>query len=71
MLRKNNFLVIENEEEDEEEIIIPDGEEEEAMRALLQRFNKKVWTYQELRAVTKLFDSDLTREEKRRMVGRE
>lgn len=41
---------------------------EEAMRALLERFNKKVWTYQELRRVTKLFDSDLRREEKHKLV---
>ena len=34
------------------------------MRAVLQKFDKKVWSYQELRAVTKLFDADLKREEK-------
>lgn len=44
---------------------------EEAMRALLSRMNKKVWSYQELRRVTKLFDSDLSREGKERMVGKE
>jgi len=39
------------------------------MRAMLQKFDKKVWNYQELRAVTKLFDADLKKEEKERMVG--
>jgi hypothetical protein len=42
---------------------------EEAMRALLQRFDKKVWAYQELRRVTKLFDTDLTRAEKHKLVS--
>jgi len=47
---------------------LPD-KKEEAMRAMLQKFDKKVWSYQELRAVTKLFDSDLKKEGKRRFVG--
>jgi len=46
---------------------LPD-KKEDAMRAVLQKFDKKVWSYQELRAVTKLFDSDLRREEKLRFV---
>ena len=41
------------------------------MRAVLQKFDKKVWSYQELRAVTKLFDADLKREEKQRLVEKE
>jgi len=40
------------------------------MRAMLQKFDKKVWSYQELKAVTKLFGSDLKREEKRMLVGK-
>jgi len=48
---------------------LPD-KKEEAMRALLGRMNKKVWTYQELRRVTKLFNTDLGRDEKHRMVGK-
>jgi len=47
---------------------LPD-KKEEAMRAMLQKFDKKVWSYQELRAGTKLFDTDLTGREKREMVG--
>jgi len=43
---------------------LPD-KKEEAMRAMLQKFDKKVWSYQELKSVTRLFDSDLDREEKR------
>jgi len=38
------------------------------MRAMLKRIDKRVWTYQELRAVTKLFDTDLTTREKHKLV---
>ncbi len=37
---------------------------DEAMRALIEKTCKKVWSYQELRKVTKLFDGDLSKEEK-------
>lgn len=43
---------------------------EGAMRALLQRINKKLWTYQELRRITRLFDSDLSREEKQKIIDK-
>lgn len=37
---------------------------DDAARAMIEKMGKKVWSYQELRAVTKLFDSDLTKREK-------
>ncbi len=46
---------------------LPDRKEE-AMRAMLQKFDKKVWSYQELKSVTKLFDSDLNRKEKKKFI---
>ena len=46
---------------------LPDRNEE-AMRAMVERMDKRVWTYHELRAVTKLFDSDLDINEKRELV---
>jgi len=49
---------------------LPD-KKEEAMRAMLKKFDKKVWSYQELRAVTKLFGSDLKREEKQKLVEKD
>lgn len=44
---------------------------EEAMRAMVEKMDKRIWTYQELRAVTKLFDSDLDDKEKRGLVKKE
>lgn len=44
---------------------------EEAMRAMLQKFDKKVWSYQELRAVMRLFGAELKGEEKRKLANRE
>lgn len=41
---------------------------EEAMKALLGRLKKKVWSYQELARIRKLFDVELTREEKIEIV---
>lgn len=43
---------------------------EDAMKALLGKIKKKVWSYQELKRVTKLFNADLTRQEKQRYIGK-
>ena len=42
---------------------------EEAMKALLERLKKKVWSYQELARIRKLFDIGLTKEEKIELMG--
>lgn len=44
---------------------------EEAVRAFIQRLGKKVWSYQKLKRITKLFDADLTKEEKLKLMGRQ
>ena len=49
---------------------LPDRKEE-AMRAMLQKFDKKVWSYYEVKQVTKLFDADLKREEKQKLVEKD
>ena len=43
---------------------------EEAMRALLEKMGRRVWSYQKLRRITRLFDADLNKEEKLELVGR-
>ncbi|MGC9308638.1 MAG: hypothetical protein ACP5FL_07675 [Thermoplasmatota archaeon] len=35
----------------------------------MKNIDKKVWSYHELQAITKLFDTDLPREEKHRLAG--
>lgn len=42
---------------------------EEAVRAFIQRLGKKVWSYQKLRRITRLFDTDLSKEEKLELMG--
>lgn len=42
---------------------------DEAAREMLKHINKRVWDYRELRAVTKLFDTDLSRKEKHQLAG--
>ena len=42
---------------------------EDAMKALLGRLKKKVWNYYELKKITRLFETDLSKEEKLELVG--
>ena len=67
-LRKH-FPVIEVVKAKNRSIAFLPGHKDRAMRIILKMMNKRVWNYQELRAVTRLFDSDLTGREKRELVG--
>ena len=42
---------------------------EEAMKALIEKMSRRVWSYQKLRRITRLFDADLSKEEKLEIVG--
>jgi len=43
---------------------------EEAMRALLEKMGRRVWSHQKLKRISKLFDAELTKKEKLELVGR-
>lgn len=40
------------------------------MKASLERLKKKVWSYQELARIRKLFDVELSKKEKLELVGK-
>ena len=40
---------------------------EEATKALIEKTRKKVWSYQELGKIRKLFDAELSQEEKKKI----
>lgn len=44
---------------------------EEAVGAFIQRLGKKVWSYHKLKRITRLFDIDLSKEEKLELVSRQ
>ena len=67
---KKNLPVIQKVRANGKPIAFLPYKKEDATRALLQSIDKKVMSYQELRSITKLFDVELPRDEKKGFIGK-
>lgn len=67
---KKNLPIIQKVRANGKPIAFLPYKKEDATRAFLQSIDKKVMSYQELKSITKLFDVELPRDEKKRFVGR-
>ena len=67
---KKNLPVIQKVRTNGKSITFLPYKKEDATKAFLQSINKKVISYHELKSITKLFDVELSRDEKKGFIGR-